>query len=908
MDFVRDLGGDGPAERSEIGGKGAGLARMAAAGVPVPPGFVVTTAAYRDFVGRNGLDAEIAALLGGVDYDDAQALSTAAERIRSRILAAELPAGLEDLVVKSYEGMADNTGDAFVAVRSSGTAEDLGEASFAGLYDSYLDIRGGADVVDAVRRCWASLWTARCASYRHRLGLRDEDAEVAVVVQKMVAPRSAGVLFTANPLNVRTDEIVVNSTWGLGEAIASGIVIPDELVLDTHTLAVKRSTVGSKEWRIDRATAGTGTTKSETAARDRARASLTTDEARRLAQIGQRILTLADGIPQDIEWALADGQFLILQSRDITGADFQWDEDVESWQTAPDPEETVWSHAWAKTYWNGAVTPLFYSLRGKEMRNSDERLFTLWGFDDLARMRRYKYRRSTVYFSSDADRIYYRNVLPSRLRQHWLGNLPPDWHEEAAAAPTMIGTLLRMHARVRALSTDHGPLRSIKSVYAFIEKNGEAALKPTADELRYYSDAELKREIARKVRMFEDYLTILRPAFHVYSTTAFGILRELLAAWYDGDNAHAFQELISGLPKRTAMLQEQIDLWELANEIRSTPRLVELLESATTGAEFFAAVEDPFAASYARFLARHGHRGQQDRDIWYARRCEDPQIDFNSLRAMVAADAPSPVENEHRLTATRLATTDEVLAAIRRKPFGGLRAEIFKTVLDYIHKFLVLRDDERPFADSVTMAKKRAVVELGRRLFERGLIERPDEFYFLSEYELYDLLEGRAPGRLTRAKITNRRRVFDAFLARTEIPADYLRGSEPMEVDDGTDTGIEGVFQGVATSRGTVTGTARIVRDLSEIGRVQRGEILVCNSTDPGWTPVFGLISGLILESGGMLSHGACLAREYGLPAVTLPNAMQRVADGATITVSGDNGRVSVEAAPAALKGGDVDD
>lgn len=899
MSHIRRLDTAEPQDRSQVGGKGAGLARLAAGGVPVPQAFAVTTSAYAAFVAADGLDTEIEALAGTADHDDASGLTAVAERIRARILAAPLPADVERDIRQAYAELGEDT---FVAVRSSGTAEDMGEASFAGLYDSYLDIRGSDDVVDAVRRCWASLWTARCASYRRRLGLDDRAALVAVVVQRMVAAETAGVMFTANPLNGRTDEIVVNSTWGLGEAIASGIVTPDELVLDAETLSVKRRVVGSKALRIDRAGSGGGTARSDTAPADRDRCSLDDPSARELAVIGRRIVEVSGGLPQDIEWAREGGSFLVVQSRDVTGADLQWDEAVEAWQTAPDPDEVVWSHTWAEQYWTGGVTPLMYSLRGRELRNSDQRLFTLWGFDELVDVRRFKYRRATVYSSADADRAYYRLALPPRLRRHNLANLPPDWREEARTARFDPAVLLRMHARVRFLTTDHGPLRSISSVYAFIERHTARTLEHDADSLRLLSDTAVEQRLDRMSTLFEDYLTLLRPAFHVYSATAFAVLRELLGSWYDGDNAYAFQDLISGLPKRTAMLQEQVELWELADLVRRTPQLRALLADAPDGAAFFAAVRDPahadwaggFADAYARFLADHGHRGHQDRDVWYPRRSEDPNLDLQNLRALVAANSPSPVENEHRLVATRRATMDDVLASVRARPFGRLRAEIVKAVVDYIHKFLVLRDDERPFADRITMAKKLAALELGRRAHERGLLEHSDDFYFLSRDELHEVLAGRPHRPLVRAKVENRRRVFDAFVARTEIPADYLRGGVPMEVDDGTDTGVDGVYQGVGTARGTVTGTARIVGDLREIDRVRQGEILVCNSTDPGWTPVFGLLSGLVIEAGGMLSHGACLSREYGLPAVTLAGAMQKITDGSTVQVNGDTGKVAV--------------
>ena len=901
MTYTRRLDSPGTHERAAVGGKGAGLARLAAAGVPVPAAFAVTTAAYADLLAEGDLGSEIERLAARTDHGDAAQVTEVTDRIRSRILGAPVPEVAEKEIRRAYAELGD---DAFVAVRSSGTAEDMGEASFAGLYDSYLDVRGADAVVDAVRHCWASLWTARCASYRHRLGLDDREAQVAVVVQRMVAAESAGVMFTANPLNGRTDEIVVNSTWGLGEAIASGAVTPDEIVLDAATLRVKRATTGSKTLRIDRASDGPGTVRTDTTAADRDRRSLDDTAARDLALLGRRIVEACGGLPQDIEWAREDGELFVVQSRDVTGAEFHWDDDVETWQTAPDPDDVVWSHTWAQQYWTGGVTPLMYSLRGRELRDSDRRLFTLWGFDELVDVRRFKYRRATVYMSADADRVYYRLALPPRLRRHTLANLPPDWREEARTARFDPATVARMYARIRLLTTDHGPFRSIGSIYRFIEENTPRTVEYDAESIRSLSDPALRRRLDRMSTLFEDYLTILRPAFHVYSATAFAILRELLAAWYDGENEYAFQDLISGLPRRTAMLQEQVDLWELADLVRRTPRLRSALEEAPDGARFFGTVEDPanadwaggFRGAYAAFLAEHGHRGHQDRDIWYPRRSEDPSLDLQNLRSLIAADTPSPVENEHRLVAKREAAMADVLDNVRRGALGPLRVRIVQAVVDYIHRFLVLRDDERPFADRITMAKKLAAVEIGRRAHERGLVEEPDGFYFLAREELYGLLDGRPATPLVRAKIANRRRVFEAFLARTEIPPEYLRGGVPMEVDDGTDTGTDGVYQGVGTARGTVTGTARIVGDLRNIDRVRQGDILVCNSTDPGWTPVFGLLSGLVLEAGGMLSHGACLSREYGLPAVTLAGAMQKITDGCTIQVNGDNGRVAVVA------------
>lgn len=895
MSFIESLSSPIPADRALVGGKAVGLSRMTIAGVPVPPGFTVTTQAYIDFVESNNLESTMDSLLTEIDFGDPDSVEAVSSRVRTHILEASMPKSVYDEIAAAYRSLGD---DLFVAVRSSGTAEDMGDASFAGLYDSFLEIRGVDDVVEAVQKCWASLWTARCLSYRNHLGINHRQALVAVVVQEMVNAELAGVLFTANPLNARTDEIVINSTFGLGEAIASGIVTPDEYILDQQTLEVKRSVIGPKESRISRNPDGPGTFKRDNTASEKSVSTLSAKQAVDLAQFGRRAVELAGGMPQDIEWAYRDGQFFILQSRDITGAEFMWDEDLEVGPPPTNDDNETWSNIWAQEFWTGAVTPLFYSIRGEELAKSDQELFALWGFKELVPMRRFKYHRATVYFSSDADRQYYKNVLPPSLRKTKLANLPPEWRIEAAEAEFSIPKFLRMFARMQALTSDQGPFRQVKTIYALMKDRRENDKWPTAEELEGYSDTALLRELKSKMQLFEDHLTALRPAFHIYAPLTFAMLQQILANWYDGENEYAYADLMTGLPKRTEMLQELVDQWELAEEIRTSPTLVAALEKHE-GAAFFAELENSedgrnFLELYRDFLAIHGHRGQQDRDLWYNRRSEDPMIDYRAFVSLVKAAAPSPAEMEHRMVVKRLESTKEVLENIKEKPFGSMRVEFVKMLLEYIYKFLVVRDDERPFADLITMAKKRTTTEFGKRLYARGLIENPDDFYFLGYTEIVDMLDGRAHAKLMKAKIAARRGVFLKFVAREEVPADYIRGGVPLELEDSSTTDVVGAFQGTGTSRGTVVGTARVIGNLDDIGRLQKGEVLICNSTDPGWASAFGLISGLVLETGGMLSHGACLSREYGLPAVTLSGAMGKIPDGATVSVDGSTGRVKV--------------
>lgn len=895
MQFIQQLDQISADDRALVGGKAVGLGKMISAGVPVPPGFTLTTPAYLEFISTNALDPIIDELLTTVDYALPDSIELVSSKIHNLIIDAKLPDHIRTEIESAYEGIGTNV---HVAVRSSGIAEDMGDASFAGLYDSFLDIRGTEDVILSIQKCWASLWTARCLSYRNRLSIEHRQSLVAVVVQEMVAAEVAGVLFTANPLNERSDEIVINATWGLGESIASGIITPDELILDHKTYAVKRAVIGSKELKIFRNPDGPGTKKTETSRQERESQSLTDSQAARLAAYGQRALEIAGGIPQDIEWAFRDDQFFILQSRDVTGAEFQWPEDLEVGNIGAMSDETTWSNIWAQEYWTGAVTPLFYSIRGEELSWSDFRLFKLWGFKNLVTERRFKFHRSTVYFNSEADRIYYRNVLPKGLRSQRLNNLPPEWRDAAANASWSLLAAIKMHIRIRLLTKDCGPFRQTAAVYKFIEDNKQLDHWPSANELENFSDEKMIAELDHKMQMFEDYLTILRPTFHVYSPYAFAILKYILSNWYKGQNEYAFADLVTGLPRRTEMLIEQVDLWEVGEIIQKSPQLISLLH-AHEGAKFFHACKDSdeglkFLKIYDKFVEKHGHRGHQDRDLWNPRRSEDPMLDYRSFITFVKASGSSPVDMEEELIHKRLKATEEVFEVLKKKPFGSLKIKFTQFILDYIYIFLLLRDDERPFADQVTMAKKRATTELGRRLFQRNLIDKNDDFYFLGFTEIEDVLRGIDQRPLTKLKIKNRRKMFDRFVAREEVPADYLRAGLPVQIEDLTTTDMDGVFQGTGTSRGLVTATARVVPDLQQIGRLQKGEILICNSTDPGWASAFGLISGLVIEAGGMLSHGACLSREYGLPAVTLSGAMRKIPDGAQVTVNGETGRVTI--------------
>jgi pyruvate,water dikinase len=343
-----------------VGGKGCNLGRCVQAGFPVPPGFTVTTDAYKVFLRRTALADLIQKSLDEADYEDAADLEMRMSQVRAAVAATSLPETLATEICNAY---AELGSDALVAVRSSGTAEDLAEASFAGMHDSFLNVRGADALVDAVRQCWESLWTGRAVAYRHRSGLGDVTSlGMAVVVQTMVASDVSGVMFTANPITTATDELVINASWGLGELIVQGAVTPDEYVVkavrplavgfdkqyrpaagEPPALKLKARTVGTKEQRMVRdSEIGHGNRTVEVPPAERVIPTLSDDQVLELATLGRRVQTFYEDMPQDIEWAFSKGVFYLLQSRPITGVAFDWAADMESCEWAPDDEKALW--------------------------------------------------------------------------------------------------------------------------------------------------------------------------------------------------------------------------------------------------------------------------------------------------------------------------------------------------------------------------------------------------------------------------------------------------------------------------------------------------------------------------------------------------------------------------------------
>lgn len=886
------------------GGKGVNLSRLFQSGLPVPPGFCVSAAAYRKFLATDGLADRLGQLVDALSYDDPDALERQTAQIRQLILAVPMPEDISAEIAQSYTHLGERQ---FVAVRSSGTAEDLADASFAGQHDTYLDVLGSNEVIDAVRRCWASLWTARATGYRKLHGFDHTAVAIAVVVQKMVASDVSGVMFTGNPVTTATDETVINATWGLGEALVQGILTPDQYIVAVPQYTVIEEQIGSKELRIVRDDVkGRGVVEQEVPVAERVRASLTSQQVIELARLGQKVQEYYGGFPQDIEWAIEDATLYLLQSRPITGVDFTWDADVDLGHLQPAAVDTVWTRAYADAIMTGSPGALQYACRTPQFSNRHmRRMWEIFGFSDVAEMRAFKYWKGQWYFNIDTERLPIERLVPPPLRPMFLDFIPPTMHQQVLDAPFDKAQLARALIRWHLLDPDTTPgqfPRTFEAWRARTDYEGK-----TKEELRTLSDAELVaycQHITALEGEWGDYIFL--PYFFTLRFAMAG-LAWMLSSWYDGGDPMAtFATLVAGATRRTDTQRENSDLLQLVTMIRRSPALSNALEEHEADAFFehcHTFLEGQhFLERYEEWIARWGSRGHADRDFLHPRRADDPSLDYRAFKLMLNADADhDPERAERKLARQREETFQQVIANVAAKPDGALKVEILKAVLPLCHEYLIIRDNERYRPTDVLMyAWKRGFDEIGRRLYERGMVEDPRDHNCLSEIELYQFFLGleERPA-LLKAKITARRRHIDAALRKEAEPPKYLVRNRPLDLDHPRVQGERGVQQGTATSPGTYTGIARVVRDHSEMGRVRPGDILVTHSTDPGWNPVFAVIKAVVVETGGMLSHASCLAREIGFPAVYLPEAMKLIEDGATITVDGNSGQVIVDDADA---------
>jgi pyruvate,water dikinase len=894
-----------------VGGKGANLGELKRAKLSVPHAFCITTRAYQQLVETNSLLGPIVAELAGLDYDDAAEIERRAARIRQKILAAGTPGEIEAEIRDAYGRLESELGEGVrVSVRSSATAEDLPGTSFAGQQDTYLNIRGADEVLAHVKRCWASLWTDRAISYRQRQGFRHEEVLLAVVVQEMFPSEVAGVLFTANPVTSNPKELFLNASWGLGEAIVSGRVNPDQYVIDKDSLAIKDKEIHDKLVMTVGPEAGQGSSEVEVPQEMQSVETLADEKIRELAEIGLRIEEHY-GFPQDIEWGHSDGRFAILQSREVTAADIDFPEGMEGWQTPAalaelTNERWVWSRAYSDELQTGPSTPLFYTFAQPHRIKTKLLALEFLGIDEFAGyasesyqdMPLFRWYGARAYYNTSLEKEWVRLFIPPFARDEVaLLPFPEDQREEIRNMPFDWWGFIRRLVKIEFTHPTRGLLGSTHFLYDHFESWVDRAN-------RVWDDYDI--ESAGSIG--ELFLTLLRGRegneldenvalpFNILLYVLPHGLRRLCELWCDDEDGEVFGSLISGLQTPTG--EQNAAVWELSRKIRQSPVLMELMNEDDP-AKILGALESSedgrrFKVDFDGFLADYGHRGANERDPYHFRWCQKPERVFPSLKPLLTlGEEDSPVLFEQRLRERMLETKAACLKKIRSQPAGALKSAVFKWVVELVQDYFYYRDWERFQNDKDGLHFRPLLTKAGRMLVDRDLLTDAEDVFFLGIHEVMALDGGTLSTRDAAIRIRARRRVYDRYTRKE--PPKYVRGWETF--DDGQLADDGQGLRGTAASSGSVTGRARVCRSLDEIGRVEKGDILITVATDPAWTTVFSIIGGVVVETGGVVSHAVMISREYGIPCVAnLSQACDLIPDGRTITLDGGSGRVLIHA------------
>lgn len=877
---------------AEVGGKAANLGEMTRAGLPVPPGFCLTTAAYANAISGVGMEP-ILEQLAATRADDIAQLASCATAARSKLLAVSIPDEIVEAVTQAYHAF--TSGEPIpVAVRSSATAEDLPFASFAGQQDTYLNIVGIEAVLDAVRRCWASLWTDRAVSYRASNAIDHRTVRLAVVIQQMVEAEVAGVLFTANPLTGRRRQAVIDANPGLGEAVVSGAVNPDHFVVNKTSGEIVERRIGDKRVMI-RSTPGGGTQRIDLAARN-AEACISDEQVRALARLGTRVETHY-GSPQDTEWAIdSSGHLWLTQARPIT-------------TLFPLPANAPTTDEELRVYLNVSVlqgvyrplTPMgIQAFRlissaaaafalGKPPKNppaglpfvadSGQRLF----LDATPALRNVLGRKVVTRILQGMEAqsavIFKHLITDPRLAP----GTTSKWPTLRKILPVALRTKVPLRM-VRALLHPEAARKRLATLETYLRQLDPLPSEATSTDHLDAFERRILRDIGRVAP------TVLPTAFA--GITAAVLAKGLLKKIATPDE---IQTVLRSLPHNPTT-EMDLSLWALSQQIHSDSAVIDKVRNTAPEqlAQAYHEGQLPplLQQGLAEFLRTYGHRSVAEIDLGLARWSENPTHILSVLANYLQLTNPelAPDVQFARGAQEAQAMVTELTRRARRKSW--LYAQLVQFDLTRIRELAGTREVPK-FSIILLFARCRELLwPVGEELAQAERLEQAEDIFFLTLPEARAALAGED----LRPLVYERRASYDHELSRRHLPRVLLSdGTEPENELRALVQTQEGALTGSPASAGVVTGRVRVILD--PVGaRLEPGEILVAPSTDPGWTPLFLTAGGLVMEMGGSMSHGSVVAREYGIPAVVgVHGATERLVTGQRITVDGSSGVIVIE-------------
>ena len=813
---------------------------------------------------------------------DPATLRAVANEVREKLSEIAVPADVAGVIAAA---LAPEPGGAW-AVRSSATVEDLPEASFAGQHDSFLNVRGNDAVIAAVKRCWLSLFSERAISYRMRKGIAPGRAQMAVIVQQLIPADAAGVMFTADPASGNSDSILIEAAFGLGEAVVQGKVTPDRIEVSRSALRVVRREMGVKGMQIVADEHGvreellpTGETSSPV---------LDDETASQVAELGLKVEHLF-GAPQDIEWAQRDGRLFLLQSRPITSK-----ARVRTWE-----DRQLWSNFNTGEVMPDVMVPISWCLWQSVAVGVIGR--------SLSRQLGIETRHAPL-LGLVAGRLYFNaNTAMAAIKPfpflregattlfQAIGGGPAETYRRAQSIPPEDLPDLGFRWPKYVLSWP----RILFGLMTHLPSRGEAWLarfKVQTDELvrtdiKAMSMPELSRlcvQLVREPFPGVDLLYLAAPA---------AALPVLQKAWRDwlGETESAFGyrlfSALGGMPTAEAGLA----LWRLAVLAHADRETEAAVDSENGWPQVYVRLQvtEPgrkFLAAWDVFMLEHGHHCRGELELSNARWSETPDYVLGVVRGYLRSIGRSdPLENQRRLAGER----EQLAEQCRRRLKNPIKRWIFSWSLHRTQKLAVFREELKNQGVRRFAFARRVLLALGQRLRQQGILACGDDILFLEVSEIEPVVLGNAPFNW-RERIETRRREYEKNL-KLSPPALVVGKFDPYATNWPVASADARLLEGIPVSPGVVTGPARVILRADNHEQVLAGEILVAPFTDPAWSPYFITAAGLVVEQGGILSHGSIVAREYGIPAVTdVRSATKIIRTGQWLEVDADRGLVKV--------------
>ncbi|MBP1933188.1 phosphoenolpyruvate synthase [Ammoniphilus resinae] len=846
-----------------VGGKGLHLGELSKIhGIQVPEGFCVTTMGYQKAIEENERFRALVDQLTQLKVEDQDQIGEISRKIRQTLLEVDIPSD----VVKAVAHYLSQFGfEQAYAVRSSATVEDLPHASFAGQHDTYLNIIGKEAIMEHIRKCWASLFTDRAVIYRMKNGFDHSQVSLSVIVQRMVFPQASGILFTADPMTSNRKVLSIDASLGLGEALVSGLVsadcykVQEEKIIDKLIATKKLAISGRKEGGTETQPIDPDLQKTQT---------LTDQQILQLARIGRQIETHF-GCPQDIEWCLVEDTFYIVQSRPITTL-YPIPEEKET------QENRVYISVGHQQMMTDVIKPLglsfFLLTTPAPMRKAGGRLFV----DVTQRLAAPDSRKNLLDTMGQHDPLLKNALITIIERGDFIKSIPDGKKPPSPNRGNMD----------RLADVENDP-----TIVSDLMKRSQASIEALKQTIQKKSGSDVFDFILEDIQELKKMLFDPQSsAVFMAAMNASSWINEKMNEWLGEKNAA--DTLTRSVPNNITS-EMGLALMDVADVIRPFPEVIAYLQHVTEdhflekivklegGQETRDAIDD--------YLGKYGMRCAGEIDITRTRWSEKPMTLVPMILSNINNFEPGASHRKFeqgRLDA--LKKEQELLDRLKRLPDGEQKAKETKRMIDLVRNFIGYREYPKYGMIHRYFVYKQAILKEAEQLVQVGVIHEKEDIYYLTFEELHEVVRTH---KLVEQIISKRKEEYKFYEKLTPprvitsdgeiISGEYKRDNLPTEA-----------FVGLPVSAGVIEGRARVILNMDD-ANLQEGDILVTVFTDPSWTPLFVSIKGLVTEVGGLMTHGAVIAREYGLPAVVgVEKATKLIKDGQRIRVHGTEGYI----------------